>query len=46
MGTDIPIKVIADQLGFQNVQYFTKVFRNHFQQSPARYRKGGQTPRS
>ena len=37
--TDMPIKQIAVQTGFKNVQYLTRVFRNAMNETPAAYRR-------
>ena len=37
--TDLPLKQIAQQAGFQNVQYLTRLFRNHVGQTPAQFRR-------
>jgi len=37
---DLPLKQIAVQVGFQYVQYFTKLFGRHFGQTPAQFRRG------
>ncbi len=38
--TEIPIKEISHQIGFTDVQYFTRCFTGHFGVSPAAYRQG------
>ena len=37
--TDLPLKQIAVQAGFQYVQYLTKLFRRRVGQTPARFRR-------
>ena len=37
--TDLPIVSVAEQTGFNNQAYFTKVFRKSTDTSPLRYRK-------
>lgn len=37
--TDLPIKVIADQCGFDDLSHFHRLFRHRFGQSPAQYRR-------
>ncbi len=37
--TDLPLKQIALQAGFQYVQYLTRLFRNRVGQTPARFRR-------
>jgi LacI family transcriptional regulator len=37
--TDWPLKQIAAQTGFRHVTYLTTLFRQHFQHTPAKYRK-------
>lgn len=41
--TDMPIKQIADELGYQDVYYFTRQFTQAVGISPARFRKSRQT---
>lgn len=36
--TDLPIKAVAEQAGFSSVHYFTNVFRQQCQLTPAKYR--------
>ncbi|MBE6642321.1 MAG: AraC family transcriptional regulator [Ruminococcaceae bacterium] len=36
--TDMPIKEIADELGFYDLSYFYKIFEKHFDVSPKKYR--------
>jgi LacI family transcriptional regulator len=36
--TDLPLKQVAIQAGFQYVQYLTRLFRQHLGQTPARFR--------
>jgi two-component system response regulator YesN len=38
--TDAPVKYIAAQCGYRKVRSFNKAFKNHWQLSPDRYRKG------
>ena len=38
-GTDLPLKQIALQAGFQYVQYLTRLFRNRVGQTPAKFRR-------
>jgi LacI family transcriptional regulator len=37
--TDLPLKQIAIQAGFQYVQYLTRLFKNRIGQTPARFRR-------
>lgn len=37
--TDLPVKGIATQCGFESANYFIRVFRKHFGLSPHRYRQ-------
>ena len=37
--TDIPLKAVADQSGFADVNYFSKCFRKHFRQTAMECRK-------
>jgi len=37
--TDLPLKQIALQVGFQYVQYLTKLFRKRVGQTPAKFRQ-------
>jgi AraC-like DNA-binding protein len=37
--TNMPLKAIADQCGFADVNYFSKSFRKHFQQTALTFRK-------
>lgn len=39
LGTDLPIKSIAEQCGFSDTHYFSRVFRKHENISPNVYRK-------
>jgi len=34
----MPIKEIADELGFYDLSYFYKIFEKHFDVSPKKYR--------
>ena len=36
--TDLPIKMIADSLGYQNVYYFSRQFKQFIGVSPAKFR--------
>lgn len=36
--TDLSLEQIADRCGFNHVQYFSKLFRAHFEETPGRYR--------
>jgi LacI family transcriptional regulator len=38
-GTDLPLKQITTQVGFQYVQYFTRLFRRCVGQTPAEFRR-------
>jgi LacI family transcriptional regulator len=38
-GTDLPLKQVALQAGFQYVQYLTRLFRRRVGQTPAKYRR-------
>lgn len=40
LGTDLPIKSIAEQCGFADTHYFSRVFRKVEGTSPGEYRKG------
>jgi LacI family transcriptional regulator len=42
--TDWPLKQIAAQTGFRHVTYMTTLFRQHFQHTPAKYRKRVRLP--
>ncbi|MBQ7847564.1 MAG: helix-turn-helix transcriptional regulator [Clostridia bacterium] len=37
--TEIPVKDLADRCGFKTVQHFTRVFKEHTNQTPVDYRK-------
>jgi AraC family L-rhamnose operon transcriptional activator RhaR len=39
-GTDLPIKEIAERVGFGDVHHFTRCFARHFGVPPAAYRRG------
>jgi AraC-like DNA-binding protein len=41
IGTDRPVKEIAELAGFHNLSYFTRRFRRVYMTSPARYRRTG-----
>lgn len=41
---DMPVHVIASQVGYGSPQYFTRVFKKHIGLSPAEYRKSCQHP--
>lgn len=41
--TDLPVKVIADRLGYRDVYFFTRQFRRHVGVPPAAYRRSRQT---
>lgn len=41
LGTDLPIKSIAEQCGFSDTHYFSRVFRKIENISPNEYRKSG-----
>ncbi|MBN1511098.1 MAG: helix-turn-helix transcriptional regulator [Phycisphaerae bacterium] len=36
--TDLPVKIVAAQAGYEDIYYFTKCFRHHHARPPARYR--------
>lgn len=38
--SDLPVREIAETLGFRSTWYFSHFFRKHVRQSPAAYRKG------
>lgn len=40
--SDLPIKNIADLLGFQDIAYFSRFFKKHTQVSPTQYREDSQ----
>lgn len=42
-GTDAPIEAIASRCGYQDPDAFSRAFRNHFGQSPAKARKSDKT---
>lgn len=44
ISTTLPLKIIATQCGFQNVHYFTKVFRKRTGETPAAWRAARQHP--
>ncbi len=37
--TDKPLKLIAELAGFEDIYYFTKLFKKHYDLPPAKYRK-------
>ena len=41
--TELPIKEISHQIGFTDVQYFTRCFTTHFGVSPGAYRHGARS---
>ncbi len=41
--TELPIKEIAHQIGFTDVQYFTRCFTSHFGVSPGAFRNGARS---
>jgi len=41
--TELPIKEISHQVGFNDVQYFTRCFTEHFGVSPGAYRHGARS---
>ena len=43
--TELPIKEISHQIGFSDVQYFTRCFTSHFGVSPGAYRQGARSGR-
>jgi AraC-like DNA-binding protein len=36
---DLPLQNIAEHLGFENYSYFSRVFKKHFNISPAGFKK-------
>lgn len=38
--TDLPVKSVAQRSGFTDAQYFNRVFRQHYQTTPQRWREG------
>jgi len=38
-GSDLPISAIVQESGFNSVHYFTRLFKQHYGQSPAEWRK-------
>ena len=41
--TDLPIKAVAERLGYDNVYFFSRQFRQHLHVTPGAYRKSRQT---
>jgi len=41
--TDLPIKAVAQRLGYDNVYFFSRQFRQHLHVTPSAYRKSRQT---
>ena len=37
-GTNLPVKTIAEQTGFYDVYYFSKLFHRHYSLTPGKYR--------
>ena len=42
--TEKKITVIAQSSGFENVEYFCKLFKKHYQMTPTEYRRKKQLP--
>ena len=45
-GTDLPLKLLADRLGYSHVNHFITAFRKRFGQSPGRLRRGARSHRT
>ncbi|WP_434513755.1 helix-turn-helix domain-containing protein [Dechloromonas sp. ARDL1] len=41
LATDLSIKAIAYEVGYENVSFFVKIFKTHVGQTPALWRKSG-----
>ena len=39
--TDLSVEQVAESVGYKNVQFFHRIFREHYQLSPLQYRKTG-----
>ena len=39
--TDLSVEQVAENVGYKNVQFFHRIFREHYQLSPLQYRKTG-----
>lgn len=40
--TNLPVSVIASNIGYTNFSYFTQVFRKSYEMSPSEYRQNNQ----
>jgi AraC-like DNA-binding protein/quercetin dioxygenase-like cupin family protein len=37
--TDLPVKMIANEVGYENISFFYRIFKKHFECTPSEYRK-------
>lgn len=44
LATDQPIKAISYEVGYENVSFFVRLFKNQVGQTPAQWRQAGATP--
>ncbi|CAM5517695.1 HTH-type transcriptional activator RhaR [Thauera mechernichensis] len=43
LATDLSIKAIAYEVGYENVSFFVRVFKTHAGQTPSKWRRAGET---